>query len=230
MHIFYQPAIETNHLIEDESKHAVRVLRLTSGSEFQITDGKGNFYRASITDVDPHQCGFQIIETISVPAKEFSIHLAIAPTKNADRIEWLIEKCVEIGVDKISFIQCKTSERKTINMERIEKIVISAMKQSQKAWLTELSMMVPFNTFINQSNASQKFIAYVDDKNPDQLKNMATPSLDYIIAIGPEGDFSKDELDLAVSLGFKKVGLGPSRLRTETAGVAAVMTLNLINQ
>ncbi len=230
MHLFYQPEITLGHLLSEESKHAIRVLRLEVGTEIELTDGKGGFYKAKITNADPHECGFKVTQSSVICERAFSIHLAIAPTKNADRMEWMVEKCVEIGIEKISFIQCKTSERKTINIERLEKIVVSAMKQSQKAWLPEVSFMVPFQKFISESNDALKFIAHVDDKNPDHLKNLATPRSKYVIAIGPEGDFTKEELEMAYLSGFKKVSLGPSRLRTETAGLAAVMALNLVNQ
>lgn len=196
----------------------------------QIVDGKGSFYKAIITNADPHECGFTIKSTITIAKPDFSVHLAIAPTKNADRMEWMVEKAVEIGIDKISFIQCKTSERKTINLERLEKIVISAMKQSQKAWLPEIAPMIPFERFISASGGTEKFIAHVDSQNPIQLKSAARPSGNYLILIGPEGDFTNDELAVAHSAGFQKVRLGPSRLRTETAGLAAIMTLNLLNQ
>ncbi|CAN5442363.1 16S rRNA (uracil(1498)-N(3))-methyltransferase [soil metagenome] len=230
MPLFYQPEITLGHLLSEESKHAIRVLRLESGAEIELTDGKGGFYKAKITTADPHECGFKVIQSSVICERAFSIHLAIAPTKNADRIEWMIEKCVEIGIEKISFIQCKTSERKSINMERLEKIVISAMKQSRKAWLPEVTFMVPFEKFVSESKESQKFIAHVDDKNPDMLKNLANPRSKYVVAIGPEGDFSNEELAIANAAGFKKVSLGPSRLRTETAGLTAVMTLNFLNQ
>ncbi|NOT73625.1 MAG: 16S rRNA (uracil(1498)-N(3))-methyltransferase [Cyclobacteriaceae bacterium] len=230
MHLFYQPDITLGHLLAEESKHAIRVLRLEQGTEIELTDGKGGFYLGKITTADPHECGFSIIKISIIPPRNFSIHLAIAPTKNADRIEWMVEKAVEIGIEKISFIQCRTSERKSINIERLEKLVISAMKQSQKAWLPMLSYMIPFEKFVADAKESQRFIAYVDHENPDQLKNLAMSGSDYLITIGPEGDFTKEELSLAIASGFKKVSLGPSRLRTETAGLAALMTLNLLNQ
>ncbi len=229
MHLFYLPDVTAGHLPEDESRHAIKVLRLNAGDEFEITDGKGSLFAVAITDPAPKHCTFRILSKTEVAKRNFSIHLAIAPTKNADRIEWMVEKCVEIGVDEISFLLCKTSERKTINLERIEKVAISAMKQSKHYWLPKLNGIVPFNQFINQPIEGSRFIAHVDESNPNHLKSLANSAESYTVLIGPEGDFSNEELDAALKAGFRKVGLGPNRLRTETAGLAAVMTLNLAN-
>lgn len=230
MPTFYQSEISIGHLLAEESKHAAKVLRLREGDEIELTDGKGNFYQGRITKPDPRQCEFEIIQQAVIPKRDFFIHLAIAPTKNADRMEWMVEKCVEVGIEKISFILCKTSERKSVNMERLEKIAISAMKQSKQAWLPDLVQMVTIENFIGQCTERHKFIAYVDDKNPVHLKNQGTVGSDYIVLVGPEGDFTKEELTIAISSGFQKVSLGLTRLRTETAGLTAVMTLNLLNQ
>lgn len=227
--LFYTENFSSGSLDTEDSKHCARVLRLVTGDHIKITDGKGQIAEASLMNADPKACTFRIVNQTSAPAKNFSVHLAIAPTKNADRIEWMVEKCVEIGVETISFIQCKTSERKSINMERIEKITINAMKQSQHYWLPKLNAMLPLEQFIRQSNEHSKFIAHVDDKNPDHLKSLAKPGSNYLILIGPEGDFTSTELESARSAGFQKVSLGPNRLRTETAGLTAVMILNLIN-
>ena len=230
MHTFYQPEISTGQLLPDESWHALKVLRLKEGDEIKLTDGKGNFCRAKITKADPRLCEFKSIQQEQITQRAFSIHLAIAPTKNSERIEWMIEKCVEIGIEKISFIQCKTSERKSMNMERLEKIVISAMKQSGQAWLPDITQMMPFEKFVSNSAERNKFIAYVDGTNQVFLKNQKTVGSDSVILIGPEGDFTKEELAMATSADFLKVSLGPNRLRTETAGLVAVMTLNVITK
>lgn len=229
LQLFYTEDLLSGALNAEDSKHCARVLRLVTGDHIKITDGKGQIAEAALTRADPKACTFRIVNQNSAPAKNFSIHLAIAPTKNADRIEWMVEKCVEIGVDTISFIQCKTSERKSINMERIEKIAINAMKQSQHYWLPKLNAMLPIDHFIRQSNEHSKFIAHVDEKNPDHLKSLAKPGGHYLILIGPEGDFTSTEIEAAQADGFQKVSLGPNRLRTETAGMTAVMILNLIN-
>ena len=199
---------------------------MSEGQNLDLTDGQGFFYVARITKADPKKCEFEIIDKKGGGKRDFQIHIAIAPTKNADRIQWFVEKAVEIGVDQISFMLCKNSERKVINIERIEKIAVSAMKQSQQALLPRLISMTPFKEVIS-SSADQKFIAYVDNENPKHLKTAAASGKKYLVLIGPEGDFSKEELALAMSLGFEKVSLGQNRLRTETAGLVACQILNL---
>ncbi len=230
MNLFYQPLIPQgiSYLDADESRHCVKVLRHTIGDTLRITDGQGFFYNAIITKADDRQCTFRIAETIAQPVRDFTIHIAISPTKNADRIEWFVEKAVELGVDTISIVECENTERTYLKKERLEKVAISAMKQSLKATLPRIEGLLPFQD-IFRTNASQKFIAYVDQRNPDHLKNLATTGKDYVVLIGPEGDFSPNELNAALQNGFKKVSLGPSRLRTETAGLAACHILNLIN-
>lgn len=229
MQLFYQPDIPSGALFldEEESRHAVRVLRLTEGDTLHLTDGKGSFYTATIAHADPKKCTFAISEKETLPRKDFHIHIAIAPTKNADRTEWFVEKATEIGIDEISFLLCKNSERKVINLARIEKIVVSAMKQSQQAWLPKINEMVPFKK-IMEANADQKFIGFVDSSNPVHLKTVARPQKKYIMLIGPEGDFSKEELALALQYGFEKVSLGANRLRTETAALTACQLLHFI--
>lgn len=229
MNLFYLPEIANGHthLDAEESRHVVKVLRKVTGDELAITDGKGFFYEARITNADAKKCSFEIVSKKEFPKKNYFIRIAIAPTKNADRMEWFVEKAVEIGIDKITFFQSKTSERKTINLERIEKIAISAMKQSQQAWLPIISGIGSFKELLKEK-ADQKFIAYVDAANPEHLKNVAKPKGDYLILIGPEGDFSQDELKLALENKFQKVSLGTNRLRTETAGLVACQLLNFI--
>jgi len=231
VNLFYQPLISQDvfYLDQEESKHCVKVLRRTKDDVLKITDGKGNFYDAVITKADPQQCQFQIKEKIAELVKKFSIHIAISPTKNPERIEWFVEKAVELGVDEISFVHCKTTERPFIKIERLEKVAISAMKQSLKATLPKVNDLIKLDHLIKQSKEAEKFIAYVDHSNPLHLKNAATSAANYLVLIGPEGDFSDGELTQAIQQGFQKVSLGNSRLRTETAGVAACHILNLIN-
>ena len=231
MNLFYQPLIPDGVLSLDatESRHSTRVLRMKSGDQIRITDGHGNFYVARITKADSQECLFSIEERIQVPAKKYSIHIAIAPTKNADRIEWFIEKSVELGIDRITLITCEHSERTNLKFERLQKIAVSAMKQSLKATLPHITAPVPFSEVLTTNGSSQKFIAHVDLDNPAHLKQLAIPDSDYLVLIGPEGDFSIREIELAVARGFAKVSLGPSRLRTETAGLAACHILNLVN-
>ena len=199
------------------------------GDQIELTDGKGNLALAEVTGADASGSTFRMIRSSHVPRRGFTIHLAIAPTKQADRMEWMVEKCVEIGIDRISFVRCQTSERKEQNTERLFKIAVSAIKQSRQPWLPELSSIEPLTRFLESAQASQKFIAHVDENNPRQLKQLARPGMDTLVLVGPEGDFTATELDLALAKGWTKVSLGPNRLRTETAGLAAVMTLQLIN-
>jgi len=229
LNLFYQPLIPEGilYLDSDESKHCIKVLRKISGDELTITDGKGNFYDAIITKADPRQCAFEILSKTIESVRNYNIHIAISPTKNSDRIEWFVEKAVELGVDTISFIACKNTERPYLKLERLEKVAVSAMKQSLKASIPVLQGLVNVSDVIKKSEEDFKFIAYVDHSNPDQLKNLIKPASSYITLIGPEGDFTSSELDLALAHGFQKVSLGTSRLRTETAGLAACHTLNL---
>lgn len=229
MPIFYQPLIPegTHSLDAEEARHATKVLRLQTGDTLQLTDGKGSLYKAVITELSKSACHFSISETISIPRRNYSIHIAIAPTKNIDRIEWFVEKVTEIGIDKISFIQCQNSERRVVNMERIEKKAVSAMKQSGQAWLPELHAISKVETIMSEP-CEQKYIAHVDQANPKHLKE-APPQSNYLVLIGPEGDFTKQEMELAMEKGFQKISLGTTTLRTETAGLAACHILNLIN-
>ena len=228
--LFYQPDIDQGalYLSEEESRHAVTVLRYQNGEVLELTNGQGSVFNVRIIKADSRKCLFEIVDRKDFPEKKISIHIAIAPTKNMDRTEWFIEKSVEIGIDQISFILCKNSERKSINMERVEKIAVSAMKQSGQYWLPELKPLTPIKEIL-QTSASQKFIAYVDQSNPHHLQSLALPDKNYLVLIGPEGDFSKEELLIAEESGFSKVSLGATRLRTETAGVAACHILNLVN-
>jgi 16S rRNA (uracil1498-N3)-methyltransferase len=160
----------------------------------------------------------------------FEVHIAIAPTKNIERMEWFLEKATEIGVTRVTPLLCRYSERKEIKHDRLEKVMVSAMKQSLKAYLPKLDELTKFNELINQPFSGQKFIAHCDDQHRDLLRNLVEPNRDYLILIGPEGDFSSEEIEMAMQAGFLPVSLGNSRLRTETAGVVACHTFNLLNQ
>ena len=231
MNLFFEPGINqgVRFLDEAESFHAVKVLRRKRGDHIRITDGKGSFYDAVITNADTRRCTFDIVEQHEEPAPGYAIHIAISPTKNADRIEWFVEKAVEIGVTEISLIDCDHTERRHQKTDRLEKVTLSAMKQSLKARLPVVNPLRPLRDFMSTVTADQKFIAYVDNDNQELLKNVITPRSAYVVLIGPEGDFSKEELTLAEQNGFQKVSLGPSRLRTETAGIVACHILNLAN-
>ncbi len=232
MHVFYTPNIGTsNELPEEEALHCVRTLRLGIGDEITLTDGKGCFYKAQITLSTNKRCLFSINETIfQEPLWPCHIHIAMAPTKNMDRNEWLAEKATEIGIDELSFLNCRFSERKTIKTERVEKIIISAMKQSLKARLPKLNEMMDFNRFIAQEFKGKKYIAHCHEGIKQPLKDLVKRGEDALVMIGPEGDFSKEEVKKAIECGFVPVSLGKSRLRTETAALVACHTLNLINQ
>lgn len=230
---FYTPdAAISQELPEEEAAHAVRVLRLQAGDEMMLMDGKGCFYQAEVTLDTPKHCMYRIIKELpQQPQWKGHLHLAIAPTKMMERMEWLIEKSVEIGVDEISFLNCQFSERKVLKLPRVDKISISAMKQSRKAWKTELNDMESFKAFVTQERPGRKYIAHCYDEIArtylfDELRQPSDTD-DALVMIGPEGDFSVEEVRLAMEHGFISVHLGDSRLRTETAGLAAVMMMQL---
>lgn len=231
MNLFYQPLLPEgiHYLDEEESRHCVKVLRRRNGDPIRITDGLCHFYEATIIDANPTRCQFSVRETSGAPSHRHSIHIAIAPTKNPDRIEWFVEKVTELGVDKITLIATDHTEKSFIKRERLVKMAVSAMKQSLKATLPVISELISFRSCLESTSEVQRFIAHVDRENPIQLLHAAKPELSTLVLIGPEGDFSLEEIRMAIDHGFVKVSLGKSRLRTETAGVAACHILNLIN-
>ena len=230
--MFYCPSIQMSAtLSEEESQHAVRVLRLQTGDELELVDGAGGYYKAVISNPHPKHCEFVIKETFTEFGKrDYRLHIAIAPTKNIERLEWFIEKCTEIGIDEITPVICRFSERKIIKPERLEKIIVSAAKQSLKAYFPVLNPMCSFNEFIQQSIASKKFIAHCYGQDKQLLQQVYQKSSDAVILIGPEGDFSPEEVQKAIQHHYQPVSLGNSRLRTETAGVVACHTISLINE
>jgi 16S rRNA (uracil1498-N3)-methyltransferase len=232
MHVFYTPDIATSpELPEEEAGHCLRVLRLTQGDEVMLTDGRGSFYRARISLCSGKRCQVQVIEALPQERGwEGHLHIAMAPTKNMDRTEWFVEKATEIGFDEISFLLCRYSERKVLKMDRIEKIIVSACKQSYKATMPVSHELMPFEQFIRQPFEGQKFIAHCYEGEKPLLKHVLVPGSDALVLIGPEGDFSEEEVKHAVEAGFQSISLGRSRLRTETAALVACHTLNLFNQ
>ena len=232
MSLFYVPALSSGCVLpEEESQHAVKVLRMQVGDALTVVDGAGGFYKARITNPHPKHCAFEITESIMEYGKRnFRLHIAIAPTKNIERLEWFIEKATEIGIDEITPIVCRFSERKVIKAERLEKIIVSAAKQSVKAYFPKLNPLITFDELIKTFQASQKFIAHCYEEDKRLLQAEIQPSEDVLILIGPEGDFSKEEVQKALSVGFIPVSLGNSRLRTETAGVVACHTVCLRNE
>lgn len=228
---FYNPDPQTLRLPDDEAAHALRVLRLTEGDEIFLMDGKGSFYRAEITEATKKYCSYRILETIpQSPQWQGHLHLAMGPTKNMDRTEWFAEKATEIGFDELTFLNCQFSERKVIKTERVEKILVSAMKQSHKATLPLLNPMTDFRQFVKQPRDGQRFICHCYDENLPLLKDKLESGVPSTVMIGPEGDFSIEEVRLAESLGWQSVSLGKSRLRTETAALVAVHLMHLKNE
>lgn len=233
MHLFYTPDIlSSGEMPEEESNHAVKVLRLAEGDEVVLIDGKGTFHKALISRAHHKRCGVQIVE--NYPEENhwpFKIHVAVAPTKNMDRIEWFAEKATEMGIDAITLLKCRYSERKDVKTERLNKILVSAMKQSLKATLPRLEGMTDFRKFVEQPFEGQKFIAHCyKESERNLLTKLYRPGSNMLILIGPEGDFSEEEVELALKNGFEPVSLGNSRLRTETAALAACHTIHVINE
>lgn len=229
--IFYAPDILENSILpEDESNHCIRVLRKKAGDAILITDGKGRFFNSVISDAHPKHCTVDILEIITETKHRAGfVHIAFAPTKNLDRIEWFAEKATEIGIDRITPLLCNHSERKEMKLVRIEKILVSAMKQSQKAYLPRLDDMTAFSSFIQQQFNGQKFIAHCLPEEKALLKNLYKIGENVLILIGPEGDFSEKEVNDAINNGFKPISLGSSRLRTETAALVACNTIQILN-
>ena len=230
--LFYVPDIAVTPVLpENESLHCSRVLRLKTGDVITITDGKGFFYEACLINIHHRQC--HVTVTKYWPQKQlrdYKIHIAVAPTKNMDRMEWFVEKATEIGIDTITFLQCRHSERNEIKLQRLYKTAISAMKQSQKAFLPSINEMIDFYQFIAHKGNDIQMIAHCTEHDKQLIKNVYKPNQDALILIGPEGDFSYDEVKAAIAAGFFPVSLGENRLRTETAAFVACHTVHLLNQ
>lgn len=236
MNLFFQPSLTAGSvstlvtLDAEESAHCVRVLRKKPGDEIHLTDGQGNIYLARLEDNHIKHCSIQILSVQATQRRGFRLHIAIAPTKNTDRFEWFLEKSTEIGIDEITPVICEHSERTVLRTDRLQKILVSAMKQSMNLYLPQLNEPVRFIDFIRKTHSGSQYIAYIEERQELSLKNEYIPGSDALILIGPEGDFSTSEVSKALDSGYKAISLGPSRLRTETAGVVACMTVNLANQ
>lgn len=235
-YFFVPNAANETEMPTEEAMHALRVLRIKSGDEIFLMDGEGVFYRAEVTLAATKRCLYEIKEAMpQQPAWHGHIHLAIAPTKMMDRIEWMAEKATEIGFDEISFLNSKFSERKMMRTVRLDKIVVSAVKQSHKAWKPIVNPMVSFKEFITTPRTGRKFIChcYEEVEKKDFFEEISKPysdaegDADITVLVGPEGDFSIDEVRLALENGYESVSLGTSRLRTETAGLVAVQMANM---
>lgn len=233
MYLFYTPELDLadSFLNEEESKHCVKVLRLQKDDLIKIVDGKGSFYHAKISVADPKKTCFVILETKeSFGKKDYYLHIAVAPTKNIERLEWFIEKATEIGIDEITPILCQHSERKNINLERMNKVITAAMKQSLKAYHPKLNALTNFSSLIKIDPDSQKWIAHCADTEKVSIKEVFLPQQKYLILIGPEGDFSPQEINMALKNGFEAITLGKSRLRTETAALEVCFEINFLNR
>ena len=235
MNLFYAPDIlQTLSLPEEESQHCAKVLRMKAGEHIHIIDGVGGLYEAEILEAHPKRTQVSIIsEQHEYGRRPFRLHLAVAPTKNIDRFEWFVEKATEIGFDELTPLCCRYSERKVIKPERIEKILVSAAKQSLKAYVPRLNPMITAKEFIGNSSFliphSSLFIAHCYDQPKQHLFNACQPGGDVVVMVGPEGDFSEEEVELALRNSFQAITLGESRLRTETAGVVACHLVTIAN-
>lgn len=227
MFVFYCTDIQGNTicLTGDDARHCAKVLRKRPGDSILLTDGCGMLAQATLTHVSPTDCVAEVAERELVPPRSITLHLAVAPTKNADRMEWLVEKAVELGVERISFIICDHSERRKIDLDRMHRIAIAALKQSQTAWLPELQML-PFSDFVHQAALpAHRYVAWCDDQNTAQLVDETWCDEEVLLLIGPEGDFSTEEISICKSLNYKEIKLGSRRLRTETAALYGCFTI-----
>lgn len=230
---FYAPDIaETFSLPEDEAKHCVRVLRHKIGDVIEVIDGKGKRYHCRITDDNPRRMAVEIVDSVDEPLSwETFITIAVAPTKNMDRMEWLVEKLTEIGINRFVPLLCRHSERKELKIDRLQRIAVSAMKQSLKATLPIIEPITPFNAFVQNDNSEARFIAYCDSTIPRLLLAKEYKSSKSVtILIGPEGDFDIEEIKMALECGMKPITLGDNRLRTETAALTACDTIHVLTQ
>jgi len=240
MNLFLASSSDATNIVlnEEESKHCIKVLRMTKGDSIHVIDGKGSFFRATIVVDNPRQCIAKIDERKEAFGDHgYSLHIAIAPTKNISRFEWFLEKCTEIGINEITPILCERSERKIIKPQRLEKILLSATKQSLKSRIPVLHPLVKLPQFLKQMQGYtedekvQKFIAHCQDqKERKRLKQAYSTNEKVLILIGPEGDFTANEIQKTKTAGFSEISLGNSRLRTETAGLVACHTIHLANQ
>lgn len=233
MNYFYQESLDNSvtqfAFSPEESRHMVKALRKREGDIVYITNGKGLVFTAEILEANPRRCMGQIRETRKVHPTMHSLHLAVAPTKKADRFEWFLEKATEMGVDQITPVICEHSEREHLQMERMRRILQEAMKQSLRAYLPTLNDPVPLGTFLEGKHPDLKFIAHCEEDDKVELKRRLAADKDVVVLIGPEGDFSTAEIRMAEDKGFLPVSLGQYRLRTETAALMACAVVNLIN-
>ncbi|MDT8414008.1 MAG: 16S rRNA (uracil(1498)-N(3))-methyltransferase [Flavobacteriaceae bacterium] len=233
MQLFYQPELDQTHtnclFPAAESLHLAKVLRKKSGDVVQVTNGKGYLFDVQLTHINPKQSVGEIVRTHFEAPDAFHLHLAVAPTKSMDRFEWFLEKATEIGIHEITPIICENSERKVIKIERLQKILQAAMKQSLRSYLPQLNEPVSLSTLLENVQASQRFIAYCGDAGQKPLTGLVKPKTAVLLLIGPEGDFSEKEIDMATHHNFDAVTFGEKRLRTETAALVGCHIVNLAN-
>ncbi|WP_430468054.1 16S rRNA (uracil(1498)-N(3))-methyltransferase [Winogradskyella ouciana] len=234
MQLFYNPNISENDSLfsfdKDESRHIVKVLRKKVGDQLHITNGKGWLFEAELISADAKHCYVDITSKSLQPKRNFHLHLAVAPTKMNDRYEWFLEKATEIGIEEITPIICDNSERKVVKLERFERIIQSAMKQSLQCYLPKLNAPMSFQDFVNQEFSGQKFIAHCEETDKKSLKSELKTDEDCILLIGPEGDFSVKEIEMALAANYIPVTLGDTRLRTETAAITACHSIAFVNR
>ncbi|OXB02587.1 16S rRNA (uracil(1498)-N(3))-methyltransferase [Flavobacterium oncorhynchi] len=234
MQLFYNPDIDETtksfSFDKEESKHIIKVLRKKDSDILHVTNGSGLLFETEITLASDNKCIVEVLSIKKSPEPKFRLHLAVAPTKMNDRFEWFLEKATEIGIQEITPIICDRSERKVINLERFEKIILSAMKQSNETFLPKLNDAVSFKEFLKQKNKGLQFIAHCEETDKRSLKDALKPNEDVTLLIGPEGDFSDKEIALAIENNFQPVTLGNTRLRTETAAVVACHSVVFFNE
>lgn len=234
MQLFYSPLLnkeDTNYTFDkEESNHIIKVLRKKNGDNLMVTNGKGYLFNTVIKSDNDKKCSVTIVEYDFKNPESFHIHLAVAPTKMNERFEWFLEKATEIGIHEITPIICDHSERKQIKLERFEKIIQAAMKQSLHRYMPILHDAISFKTFIQQENDSHKYIAHCEETEKTLLKNVIPKGASYTLLIGPEGDFSSNEIESALKANFTPVSLGNTRLRTETAAVVATHSFVFCNE
>ena len=233
MQLFYNPDINKAatefSLRTEESRHIIKVLRKKEGDLLYVTNGKGYIFTVKIKSANDKNCEVEVVSRQKKHPNRHWLHLAVAPTKMNDRYEWFLEKATEIGVDEITPIICSRSERKIIKIERLEKVVQSAMKQSLQAYLPKLNKAMPLQEFLEKKQDALLFIAHCEEDEKLELKRRVAPDKDITLLIGPEGDFTSEEIDLACEKGYLPVSLGKNRLRTETAAIVACTVVNMIN-
>ncbi len=232
MQVFHVHNTEAEHIVLDaeESRHCVRVLRLAPGQEAVLTDGRGSWCRATLEEADPRAAMFRIRQREQGPGKRpFGLHMAVAPTRNIDRFEWFLEKATECGIDEITPLICENSERRIIKPQRLEKILVSAMKQSLRAYLPVLHPLTGFSRFMQGTQPGEKHIAHCHNGHKQALSAGCRAGSDLLILVGPEGDFSQEEVGQALETGYRPLSLGPHRLRTETAALALCVQANTVN-